>query len=166
MKALFFLVLICVICSSASAVDHHARAYKCSYESKRRQTAGDLEIQMEGGEIRFLSYGNFTSGRPGTPGYKCDLVVGHANPEQKWTEPIIAGREEKWTNAGKVTSVEIRDLYISGRDVIAITRGPAGFMVDMHDAGHVTLCGAGSSLPESVYLAFKSKTCKVTFRKD
>ena len=146
-----FLLFLLISGSVAATGLPHNMKYSCSYESKRRGTVGDLDVQLLEGKIQSIEYGNYTSGLPGMIGYHCRVAADRTDKGQKWSED---------SNGVKV---KFEGLEGQRGNVFTIRRDSRGMMIDMREAMDSGPCGAGSSLPDYIYLPFESKTCKVKY---
>jgi len=140
-----------VIGTSACAGEQPDKAiYACEYKSKKH--LGNAEIELKVGQIQRVDYGNATKGLPGRPGFLCELSANRGEQGQKWQE------------LNGILAIEFEDAATWGGNSIAISRDAGGFLIDMREAKSGAACGAGSSLPKSVYVPLKGKKCKFNLR--
>ena len=151
-KFTLVLFMAAIACNTVQAADRPRQSgvYACEYVSKKRGTAGDAEIELKNGQIQRIHYGNATKGLPGRPGYSCGLDIDRSNQGLKWLD----------TN-GTLT-IELEDAARYGGNSMTVSRDARGFMLDMREIKS-PVCGAGSELPDTVYVPVKGKKCKIEF---
>lgn len=162
MRLDFFLAL--VISSAVAAKPPRDGMYSCEFRQPQTCLIGDAEIQVAGGRVQKVSYWHHTCIVHGRLGYGCTFDV-----ERNYLEHDPYNFEQKWTDQGSSTTVTVTNKHDLEEtpSTVALHILKSGVVFDFKDSGPGWYyCGFATSLPGRVFVPFRSRHCKVAFRKE
>ena len=150
MKLLLCLAaFVAATASVSSAQGGQADIRSCEFKVKARCASGDASVTLTDGAVTRLEVNVFWCGRPGQPGYRCEIDSTRGEDDATWSQ-----------DADATVIANASPFNPDAPDRVKVTVGQH-VSIDFAEAQSAGRCGAGAELPRAIVITPGKKACRV-----